>query len=166
MYSCSEPDGENATGLFRRKFSLPDAWRDGNVDETRYFLVFEGVDSCCTVWLNGLRIGYSQDSCLSAEFEITDALAHSSGTSSSHSNSYDPFRREHTLAVRVSRWCDGTYLEDQDKWWLSGIYREVYIVRRPKTFIADFEFSTPSINFLHQPGIKSKIVLRINFDVL
>lgn len=106
-----------------------------------------------TVWLDGQCVGYSQDSCLSAEFEITDAIANT------HS-----FGEEHMLAVRVSRWCDGTYLEDQDKWWLSGIYREVYIVRRPKVFIADLEFSTPSITITNQSGgMKFKVSIHLRY---
>jgi beta-galactosidase len=117
-------------------------------------LVFEGVDSCMTVWVNGLVVGYSQDSCLPAEFEITDALKmpFAPPSSSSSSSSLAVLEAEHMLAVRVSRWCDGSYLEDQDKWWLSGIYREVLIVRRPKVFIADYEFSTPSIVFDDRAG--------------
>lgn len=96
-----------------------------------------------TAWLNGMFVGYSQDSCLSAEFDITEMLLH---------NSMGVFDSNHMLAVRVSRWCDGSYLEDQDKWWLSGIYREVYILRRPEVFISDYEFSTASIAFDERAG--------------
>ncbi len=138
--------GENPTGLYRRTFSLPSDWRDPasecgpqelglgeypGLPRHRVFMVFEGVDSAFNVYVNGVHVGYSQDSCLSAEFEVTDALAQ---RDASHS--------EHTVAVQVMRWSDGSYLEDQDKWWLSGIYREVYLLRKPATFIADYEFST------------------------
>lgn len=153
----NEP-GENATGLFRCKFSLAalldDAaphhtgekskrskraqWADRDTTERsdaqargphRLFLIFAGVDSCMSVWVNGQYVGYSQDSCLPAEFDITEACR-------------KDVHGEHTLAVQVSRWCDGSYLEDQDKWWLSGIYREVYVEKRPEAFIADFEVSS------------------------
>jgi beta-galactosidase len=78
----------------------------------RVFLTFEGVDAAMTVYVNGAQVGYSQDSRLPAEFDVTDALVLESGC-------------EQLLAVKVMRWCDGSYLEDQDMWWLSGIYREV-----------------------------------------
>ena len=134
--------GENPTGLYRRTFSLPGDWRDpasevfpqepgeyAALPDHRIFMIFEGVDSAFNVYVNGVHVGYSQDSCLSAEFEVTDALAQR-----------DASQSEHTVAVQVMRWCDGSYLEDQDKWWLSGIYREVYLLRKPATFIADYEF--------------------------
>lgn len=140
--------GENPTGLYRRAFSLPKSWVDVSMPpgvgahadtsseffaalpEHRVFLVFEGVDAAFNVYVNGVHVGYSQDSCLSAEFEITDALeARAAG-------------KEHVVAVEVMRWCDGSYLEDQDKWWLSGIYREVYLLRKPATYICDYEFSS------------------------
>jgi beta-galactosidase/beta-glucuronidase len=134
----NEP-GENATGLYRHKFCLETlvskfTEEDGDPCNDRYFLVFEGADACMTVWLDGQFVGYSQDSCLPAEFEITAVLER---------EERDQFvSTPHVLAVQVSRWCDGSYLEDQDKWWLSGIYREVYIERRPSAFICDFEFSS------------------------
>jgi beta-galactosidase len=124
--------GENATGLYRRKFTLSDLVKDmDDLGKSRFFLVFAGVDSCMTMWLDGQYVGYSQDSCLPAEFDVTQICRSKRDASA-----------EHTLAVQVSRWCDGSYLEDQDKWWLSGIYREVYIERRPAVFLSDFEFSS------------------------
>eukprot|EP01041_Mallomonas_annulata_P010826 gene10826-22579_t len=124
--SPKEP-GPNATGLFRRTFTLPSVW---DIKSDRIFIIFEGVDSCVEVWLNDEYIGYSQDSCLPAEFEITEALARMTSSV------------QHVLAVKVMRWCDGSYLEDQDKWWLSGIYREVYLLRKPSRMICDFEVTT------------------------
>ncbi|KAJ1439409.1 glycosyl hydrolases family 2, TIM barrel domain-containing protein [Ochromonadaceae sp. CCMP2298] len=121
----NEP-GENATGLYRCAFQMP-ALSGAQARGARTFLVFAGVDSCMSVWVDGTFVGYSQDSCLPAEFDVTDALAAGAG---------------HLLAVQVSRWCDGSYLEDQDKWWLSGIYREVYLEQRPGAFISDMEFSS------------------------
>lgn len=122
----NEP-GPNATGLYRREFAIPSQWGTVSPFDNRIFLVFEGVDSNLTVWINGKFAGYSQDSCLSAEFDITEFL---------HANSSD----QNTIAVQASRWCDGSYLEDQDKWWLSGIYREAYLIKKPQAFISDFEF--------------------------
>ena len=114
--------GWNATGLFRRHFELPLEWLE-ELNTHRFFIVFEGVDSNLNVWLNNTNIGYSQDSCLPAEFEVTDILT-----------------AVNLLSISVCRWCDGSYLEDQDKWWLSGIYREVYLTKKPKSLISDFEF--------------------------
>ncbi len=130
----NEP-GENATGLFQRRFRLSDEWsgEDGrwSAEHDRVFLVFAGVDSCVSVWVNGVFAGFSKDSCLSAEFDVTDALRGAGD---------EWLSAEHRIAVQVSRWCDGSYLEDQDKWWLSGIYREAYLERRPSSFVSDFEF--------------------------
>jgi hypothetical protein len=141
----------------------------------RIFLVFAGVDSAMNVWLDGQYVGYSQDSCLSASFDVTDVLFDAQSNGSSRRS--HPHRRghgrgaqvqqtqaqaqegpyeyeeagpdieadkqqQHTLAVQVMRWSDGSYLEDQDKWWLSGIYREVYLERRPAAFVQDLEFSS------------------------
>ena len=97
-----------------------------NEDAPKAFLNFEGVDSCFYVWLNGTYIGYSQDSHAVAEFDVTSQL------------------REGTnrLAVLVLKWCDGTYLEDQDKFRMSGIFRDVYILNRPKEFLEDYFIKT------------------------
>lgn len=126
--------GENTTGLFRLQFKTPSLWSGPKDDKRpRVFLVFEGVDSCFSVWMNGTFVGYSQDCCMCSEFDVTEVL------------SKQPEQECHTLAVMVSRWCDGSYLEDQDKWWLSGIYREVYLIRKPSTFISDLEI-TPIVH--------------------
>ncbi len=89
-------------------------------------LNFEGVDSCFYVWLNGAYIGYSQVSHSTSEFDVTHALR--------------PGRN--TLAVLVLKWCDGSYLEDQDKFRMSGIFRDVYILRRPENHIRDYRIDT------------------------
>ena len=88
----------------------------------RAFLNFEGVDSCLYVWLNGRFVGYSQVSHTTTEFEVTDLLEEG----------------ENTLAVLVLKWCDGSYLEDQDKFRMSGIFRDVYLVARPERALRDF----------------------------
>jgi beta-galactosidase len=110
------PEDDNPVGCYRRSFTLPESW-----DGRQVFLVFEGVDSAFYVWVNGKLVGYSQDSRLSAEFDITAYLR--SG--------------ENNLALRVYRWCDGSYLEDQDYWHLSGVFRDVYLCARPVVYVRD-----------------------------
>jgi beta-galactosidase/beta-glucuronidase len=119
--------GENSTGLYRKHFQFPKDWMK-DIEGYRYFIRFEGVDSNLSLWMNEIFLGYSQDSCLSAEFEITEALLKDSSALN-------------LICAMVSRFCDGSYLEDQDKWNLSGIYREVLVFRKPVTFISDYEFS-------------------------
>lgn len=108
---------DNPTGLYRRTFTIPAEWRGRQV-----FLVFGGVDSAFYVWVNGQPVGYSQGSRLPAEFNVTPYVQ----------------QGENTLAVQVFRWSDGSYLEDQDMWWLSGIYRDVYLYSTPNVHIRDF----------------------------
>ena len=83
------------------------------------YLNFEGVDSCFYVWVNGTYVGYSQVSHATSEFDVTNALTDG----------------ENTLAVLVLKWCDGTYLEDQDKFRMSGIFRDVYLLNRPENVV-------------------------------
>lgn len=92
----------------------------------RAFLNFEGVDSCFYVWLNGAYVGYSQVSHSTSEFDVTDYIADG----------------ENTLAVLVLKWCDGSYLEDQDKFRMSGIFRDVYLLKRPENCIFDYFVTT------------------------
>lgn len=115
--SPPEVPADNPTGTYRRTFTLPEGWLSRNV-----FLQFQGVDSAFHVWVNGSYVGYSQGSRLPSEFAIA------------------PFVREgeNVLAVQVYQWSDGSYLEDQDMWWLSGIFRDVVLVAQPKTYIKDF----------------------------
>ncbi len=86
------------------------------------YLNFEGVDSCFYVWLNGTWIGYSQVSHATSEFDVTSALEEG----------------QNTIAVLVLKWCDGSYLEDQDKFRMSGIFRDVYLLKRPEHCIGDY----------------------------
>jgi len=95
-------------------------------DAPRTHLVFEGVDSCFYVWLNGRYIGYSQVSHATSEFDVTGAVE--PGTN--------------RLAVLVLKWCDGTYLEDQDKFRTSGIFRDVYLLSRPESALFDYSVTT------------------------
>ncbi|MBP5224334.1 MAG: beta-galactosidase [Lachnospiraceae bacterium] len=113
------PD-DDPCGLYVRDFELQEPG-DGADFSSRH-LVFEGVDSCLDVWVNGVYIGYSQGSHNMSEFDITKAVH--AGTN--------------RLTVLVRQWCDGTYLEDQDKLRMSGIFRDVYILYRAKERIEDF----------------------------
>ncbi|MHB1356116.1 MAG: beta-galactosidase, LacZ type [Anaerolineae bacterium] len=113
----SVPVEDNPTGFYRTRFTIPQAW-----DGYEIYLNFDGVDSTFHLWINGQMVGYSQDSRLPAEFDIT-AFIHTG---------------ENTLAARVYRWSDGAYLEDQDFWRMSGIYRDVYLTARPRLHVRDF----------------------------
>lgn len=111
------PHDFNPVGSYKRSFTVSPEWKDKEV-----FLHFGAVSSAFYVWVNEQLVGYSEDSKVPAEFNITKYLK--SGNN--------------TLAVEVYRWCDGSYLEDQDFWRLSGIQRSVFLHARPKTFISDF----------------------------
>jgi beta-galactosidase len=110
------PD-DNPTGDYRRVFGVPDDWPD-----TPIVLRFEGVDSCARVWLNGEELGVTSGSRLPSEFDVTSAVRRDG---------------DNLLAVRVHQWSSGSYLEDQDMWWLSGIFREVTLLSRPVGGIDD-----------------------------
>jgi beta-galactosidase len=110
------PD-DNPTGDYRRTFRVPDDWPDAGV-----VLRFEGIDSCARVWLNGQEVGTTSGSRLPSEFDITSVVRRDG---------------ENLLAVRVHQWSSGSYLEDQDMWWLSGIFREVNLLCRPMGGLED-----------------------------
>ena len=110
---------ENATGCYRSTFYLPNEW---NLATNKAFLLFEGIDSAFYCWLNGTFVGYSQDSKLPAEFDVTKFVKNG----------------ENILSLQVMRWSDGSYLEDQDQWWLSGIHRDIYIYTKDSFFISDY----------------------------
>lgn len=120
----------NATGFYRRCFTIDDTWKD-----KRIFLHFDGVYSAAVVWVDGKYVGYTQGSNNDAEFDITAALDKASDGSSILTG--EGSDNEHQLSVRVYRWCDGSYLEGQDAWHLSGIHRDVYLVAKPKVFVSD-----------------------------
>ncbi len=107
----------NPVGSYRTTFTLPAGWKGREV-----FIHFDGVMSAFYLWINGRKVGYSEDSMTPAEFNITKYLR--SG--------------ENILAAQVFRWCDGSYLEDQDAWRYSGIYRDVYLFSAPALHIRDF----------------------------
>lgn len=109
---------DNPCGAYVRRFEYR-----SRQEAPRVFLNFEGVDSCFYVWLNGRLLGYSQVSHCTSEFEITGALREG----------------ENVLAVLVLKWCDGSYLEDQDKFRMSGIFRDVYLLFRPENGVWDYK---------------------------
>ncbi|WP_147676712.1 glycoside hydrolase family 2 TIM barrel-domain containing protein [Algibacter pacificus] len=125
------PENDNPTGCYVKEFKIPAKWKN-----ERVVLHFGGVSSAFYVWVNGEKVGYSQDSCLPAEFDITKYLT--KGTNK--------------LAVKVFRWSDGSYLEDQDHWRLSGIHREVYLEATPHTYIQDF-FVRTSLDSVYKDAV-------------
>ena len=116
---------------------------------SKAFLNFEGVDSCFYVWINGSYIGYSQVSHMTSEFDVTDVLQ--DGTN--------------TVAVLVMKWCDGSYLEDQDKFRMSGIFRDVYILKRPKQAISDYHIKTRIEDMLAKVEIEMKFYFPLNVKI-
>lgn len=114
---------ENPCGAYIRKFMYQKQEK-----APKAYLNFEGVDSCFYVWVNGTYVGYSQVSHATSEFDVTNVLTDG----------------ENTLAVLVLKWCDGTYLEDQDKFRMSGIFRDVYLLNRPENVVYDY-FTTTEI---------------------
>ena len=112
----------NPCGVYLTSFTYT-----ASAEAPRTFLNFEGVDSCFYVWLNGVFVGYSQVSHSTSEFEVTQLLEDG----------------ENTLAVLVLKWCDGSYMEDQDKFRMSGIFRDVYLLKRPERAIRDYFVRTP-----------------------
>lgn len=115
------PEDDTPAGSYRRDFTIPAGWSDKQI-----FVVFDGVDSAFHLWINGHVVGYSQGSRLPAEFDIT-SYAHTG---------------ENSIAVRVYRWSDGSYMEDQDFWRLSGIYRDVSLYAMPRVHIQDYAMTT------------------------
>lgn len=115
------PKDYNPTGLYRTTFTISPEWKDKQV-----FLHLAGVQSACYIWVNGHLVGYSEDSMTPAEYNITKYL--NAGTN--------------ILAAEVLNWSDGSYLEDQDFWRLSGIYRDVYLFASPGTHIRDCHIIT------------------------
>lgn len=120
----------NPTGCYRRTFVLPEDWKG-----QRIFMYFAGVQSAFYLWVNGQEVGYSQGSMTGAEFDIT------------------PYVRagENTIACKVLRWCDGSYLEDQDMWRFSGIHRSVTLFAKPPVHICDV-FARPDLDARYRDG--------------
>lgn len=115
------PDPYNHVSSYRRTFTVPDAWKGREI-----FLTFDGVNSFFYLWLNGEKLGFSKDSRTPATFRLTPHL----------------LAGKNQIAVEVFRWCDGSYLEDQDFWRLSGIFRDVTLWSTPSTHVRDFTVHT------------------------
>ncbi|MCK4253175.1 MAG: DUF4981 domain-containing protein [Candidatus Heimdallarchaeota archaeon] len=132
-----DPD-DNPVGSYKQNFELPSTWKD---QET--FILFEGVKSAFYLWINGREVGYSQGSMTPAEFNITRFLEVGSNQ----------------ISVQVYKWSDGSYLEDQDFWFLGGIFRDVYIYSKPKVFLWDY-FARCDLDELYNDAklrVKTKI---------
>lgn len=115
------PKDYNGVGCYQKSFTIPAAWKDKNIT-----LHFGGVSSAYKLWINGKFAGYAEDSFLPSEFNITPYLQEG----------------ENIISVWVIRWSDGSFLEDQDQWRMSGIHREVYLMAEPRMRIADFFYQT------------------------
>lgn len=127
---------QNPCGLYQHKFSVE------KQEERSYSVVFDGVDSCHYFWLNGKYVGFSKVSHSQSEYDVTDHLIDG----------------ENTLRVLVLKWCDGSYLEDQDKFRVSGIFRDVHLLSRPKNHIHDLRITAlPNADF-------TKGMVKINLD--
>ena len=130
---------ENPTGCYRREFSIPESW-----DGRRIILHFAGVDCMFYVYVNGQAVGMSKGSRLPAEFDITEALR--SGVN--------------VLAVKVLQWSETSYIEDQDMWWLSGIFRDVYLLALPDAAIYDYEVRTELDDRCQDARFRLRVTLR------
>jgi beta-galactosidase len=129
----------NPVGSYRRAFTLPAEWAG-----RRTYIVFEGVDSAFYLWINGRKVGYSEDSRVPAEFDVTDFVKPG----------------ENLAAAEVYRWCDGSYLEDQDMFRLSGIYRDVRLISRPSLYMRDFYVRTQFDNEYQDAVLKLRVNIR------
>ncbi|MCK4294319.1 MAG: DUF4981 domain-containing protein [Planctomycetes bacterium] len=140
------PHSYNPVGSYRTEFTLPPDWQARQV-----YVHFDGVKSAFYVWLNGHMVGYSQDSMTPAEFNLTKYIRPG----------------KNILAVEVYRWSDGSYLEDQDMWRLSGIYRDVYLFSTPAAHIRDF-FIRCDLDSQYKDGIlmiRPKVISSEDIDL-
>lgn len=129
----------NSVGAYRRNFTLPQGWGD-----KRVFLHFDGIYSAAYIYVNGKEVGYTQAANTDHEFDITSYVKEGSNN----------------ISVQVIRWSDGSYLEGQDMWHMSGIYRDVYLFATPKTFVADHYIKaevTPGANAYSKGSAKMTV---------
>ena len=119
MYNPPFVSDDIPVGVYQREYNYKS---DGNLR----ILCFEGVDSCIYLYVNGKFVGFSEVSHHTSEFDITPFL----------------FEGENIITVAVLKWCFGTYLEDQDKIRLNGIFRDVYVLNRPKNHLFDYRIKT------------------------
>ncbi len=128
-FDCEPPQvpAANPTGVYRRQFALPADWQG-----RRVIIHFGGAESVLVVWLNGRFIGLGKDTRLPSEFEVSEAVR---------------FDRENQLIVAVVKWSDASFIEDQDQWWLGGLYREVFLYSTGPVYLADvFVRANPAVN--------------------
>ncbi|QQS36992.1 MAG: DUF4981 domain-containing protein [Ignavibacteriales bacterium] len=143
------PKELNPTGCYRRTFDMDSEWSGRNI-----ILHFDGVKSNAFVWVNGKYIGYDEGGMTPAEFDITDFVT----------------EKNNQITVLITRWCDGSYLEDQDMWRYSGIYRDVYLYSKPVvsisdlTVITDFDENYVNANLTLKLGITSSSLLSENYN--
>ena len=141
QFSSNPPfveEKNNYTGSYRREFEIPAEWKG-----MRIFMHVGSATSNLTLWVDGKEVGYSEDSKMEAEFDLTPYLT--------------PGKKS-LFAMQVMRWCDGSYLEDQDFWRFTGIAREVYLYARPQTYVQDI-FVTPDLTDNYSNG---KLSIRVN----
>ena len=129
---------DNPTGIYHKNFHISEEWLTRELT-----LHFSGVDSAYYVWINGQKVGYSQGSRLPAEFNISEYIT----------------KGENSILVQVMKWSDGSYMEDQDMWWLSGIFRDVYIYARSPVEVYDLEIK-PDLDENYRDGL-----LEIELDI-
>ena len=133
------PKDYNPIGLYHRKFELKKGW-----DDKEIFIHFGAVNSAFYIWVNGTKVGYSEGSKTPAEFNLTNVLK----------------QGENTIVLQVIRWSDGTYLEDQDFWRLSGIERDVFLYAQPKVALRDFFIQTNLSDNLKESDVKIDVDIR------
>jgi beta-galactosidase len=136
------PKNFNPVGHYRREFTVPEGWSG-----KRIRLYFDGVESAYYVWVNGTYVGYSENSFTGHEFDVTDKLRPG----------------KNNISVQVFRWCDGSWMEDQDFIRLSGIHRDVYLYASPKTHIQDFQIDA-SLATNYKDGLLKASVWVDNFN--
>ena len=153
-FTNAPKDSRNGVGAYRRTFEIPADWQNRPV-----YITFQGVDSAMYLWVNGEKVGYSQDSRTPAEFNVTKFLKPG----------------QNTLAVEVYQFSDGSYLEDQDMWRLSGIFRDVYLWTAPTVELRDHwlqagltdNFADGTLTFTgNLTNHGSAIATKINLEVL
>ncbi|GGD46681.1 glycoside hydrolase family 2 TIM barrel-domain containing protein [Paenibacillus nasutitermitis] len=138
------PTKYNPVGSYIRTFTVPDNWRDQPV-----FISFQGVESAFYVWVNGDLVGYSEDTFTPAEFDLTPYLREG----------------ENKLAVEVYRWCDASWLEDQDFWRMSGIFRDVYLYTTPKAHLYDCYVTTELDDDYNDAKLQIRAKIRNAFEI-
>lgn len=130
---------DNSVGSYRRNFTLPEGW-----ENERVLLHFDGIYSAAYVWVNGQYVGYTEGGNMDAEFDVSKHVR----------------TGENNIAVRVIRWTDGSYLEGQDMWHMSGIHRDVYLMSVPKVFVRDHYISSA----LSEDATSGTLTVKLDLD--